>query len=82
MTTPEPAVTEALDAVPLTVQAPPASALPQPPVTSRPKASVASAPPAGGGGGGAVTVTDLVTVPVAPPLSVTVSRTVYVPAAA
>ena len=34
------------------------------------------------GPGGAVTVTERVVVPVAPPLSVTVSRTVYVPGAA
>ena len=36
----------------------------------------------GGGGGGAVTVTDFDVVPVAPLSSVTVSCTVYVPAAA
>ena len=62
--------------MPMALHAPPASAVPQPPVTVRPKASVASADPAGGGTGGTVAVTARVAVPVAPALSVTVSFTV------
>ncbi len=56
------------------VHAPPVSAVPQPPVTVRPNESVANgviAPCA-------ATVIGLVTVPVAPWLSVTVSVTLYV----
>ena len=56
-------------AVPYRVQAPPVSAVPQPSVTERPKASSASGPT------GALTVTDWVTSSVAPSSSVTVSFT-------
>src|ERR1019366_5092409 len=64
---PTPPPTEKFDAPPVTVHAPPLSALPQPLVTVRPNESVANgviAPWA--------TVIGLVTVPVAPWLSVTV----------
>src|SRR5215203_2300406 len=71
--------TENSDAEPVVVHAPPTSALPQPPVTVRVKASCARAGPTGVGFG-AVTVTDAVVEPVAPSSSVTVSFTVYVPA--
>ena len=71
---PDPPVTVAFAAPPATVQAPPTSAVPQPPVTSRPKASAARAVDTGGVAG-SVTVTCLVTVPVAPAESVTVSFT-------
>ena len=77
--TPAPGVTDSRVFPTDAVQAPPRSALPQPPAaTVRPKASRANSVLVGG----AVTVTDRVVVPVAPPLSVTVSVTVYVPAAA
>ncbi len=68
-TAPEPSATEAVVPVPAKVQAPPASAVPKPVVTVRVKVSWAS------GWFGAVAVTVLVTVFVAPPLSVTVRVT-------
>ena len=63
------------------VQTPPIDAEPQPSATTLLKESCAQMPPAGGGGGGAgaLTITVRLTVPVAPPLSVTVRLTVYVP---
>ncbi len=71
---PTPPPTEKLLAPPVRVHAPPVSAVPQPPATVRPNESVANGviPPC------AVTVIGLVTVPVAPWLSVTVRVTLYV----
>src|SRR5690349_13451442 len=66
---PAPSATENRLAVPYRVQAPPVSALPQPLLAVRPKVSVASGPV------GATVVTVLVTLSVAPSLSVTVSFT-------
>src|SRR3954451_22189980 len=60
------------------VHAPPTFAVPRPPVTVRLNVSLTIA----GGPCGADTVTARVVVPVAPPLSVTVSVIVYVPAVA
>src|SRR5665213_1490453 len=74
---PAPPPTEKLEAPPETVHAPPLSAVPQPPVTVRPKASVANGVTAPW-----ATVIGLVTVPVAPWLSVTVRVTLYVAAVA
>jgi hypothetical protein len=63
------------------VQTPPIDAESQPSATTLLKESCAKIPPAGGGAGGAgaVTITVRLTVPFAPPLSVTVRLTVYVP---
>src|SRR3954453_5634175 len=51
---PDPAVTDAFAASPMMVHVPPASAVPNPPATSRPKASEATVTGTGGGarGGG------------------------------
>src|SRR3954471_17766574 len=57
------------------VHGPPVVAVPQPPVTVRPKVSLAIA----AGPTGPVTVTQRGVAPIAPPLSVTVSVIVYVP---
>src|SRR3954449_4017280 len=80
---PDPAVTDALAASPMIVHVPPASAVPNPPATSRPKASEATVTAAGGaggaGGGGASTLTARVVAAVAPAASVTVRVTVYEP---
>jgi len=72
--TPDPTLKLAL--LPVTVQAPPWSALPQPLVVVRPKSSEATSV-----GAGLVTVTVCCTEPVPPALSVTVSVIVCGPAA-
>ena len=64
-------------ALPFNVQEPPTSAEPKPFAMVRAKASVATAT----GAAGSMTVTDLVTAPVAPSSSVTVSVTGNVPPA-
>ncbi len=68
--TPVPPPTEKFDAPPVIVHAPPLSALPQPPATVRANESVANGVTAP-----CDTVIGLVTVPVAPWLSVTVKVT-------
>ena len=73
---PEPPLTLKRLALPFSVQGPPVAALPQPLVTVRAKASLATTT------GASVAVTSWTTDPVSPSSSVTVSVTSYVPAAA
>jgi hypothetical protein len=71
-----PGVTDCRGAPATTVQSPPTSAVPRPPVTVRLKASLASTcGSAGGGTAEAATVTERSAVEVAPSSSVTVSTT-------
>src|SRR5699024_6308160 len=81
-TLPTPSSTENAADPPVTDHAPPSSAEPQPFDSERSKSSSATTTSSAGSSGAASTVTDWVTVSVAPSESVTVSDTSYVPASA